>query len=69
MVKPMNLLFIFSDQHTRRASACYGNKIVKTPNLDRLAEGGGFIQKRLLQWPHLRSFERKYGNWKVCERT
>jgi len=51
MAKPMNLLFIFSDQHTRRASACYGNKIVKTPNLDRLAEGGTLFRNAYCNGP------------------
>jgi choline-sulfatase len=36
----MNLLFIFSDQHSKEKTGCYGNPYVKTPNIDRLAEGG-----------------------------
>ena len=39
-MEPMNLLFIFSDQHSKRVTGCYGNSYVKTPNLDRLAENG-----------------------------
>ena len=39
MTKP-NLLFLFSDQHARHVLGCYGDKLVKTPNLDRLAAGG-----------------------------
>lgn len=35
-----NLLFIFSDEHTRDITGCYGNDLVKTPNLDRLAARG-----------------------------
>lgn len=35
-----NLLFIFSDQHTQKVAGCYGNRIVRTPNLDRLASRG-----------------------------
>ena len=35
-----NLLFIFSDEHTRGVTGCYGNDLVKTPNLDRLAARG-----------------------------
>ncbi|MHA1566979.1 MAG: sulfatase-like hydrolase/transferase [Alphaproteobacteria bacterium] len=35
-----NLLFIFSDQHTQKVAGCYGDPIVRTPNLDRLAAGG-----------------------------
>ena len=40
MTTKPNLLFIFSDQHTQRVSGCYGDKIVQTPNLDRLAVNG-----------------------------
>ncbi len=35
-----NLLFIMSDEHTRKALGCYGSEIVRTPNLDRLAAKG-----------------------------
>ncbi len=40
MTKPKNVLFICSDQHSRLASGCYGNKFVHTPNIDKLAENG-----------------------------
>ncbi|MBI1774031.1 MAG: sulfatase-like hydrolase/transferase [Proteobacteria bacterium] len=39
-MRPQNLLFILSDEHTRDISACYGHPIVKTPNIDRLAARG-----------------------------
>ena len=39
-MKPANLLFILSDQHTRDMSGCYGHPVVKTPNIDRLARRG-----------------------------
>ncbi len=35
-----NLLFIFSDQHAQRVAGCYGDAVVETPALDRLAESG-----------------------------
>lgn len=38
--KPANLLFIFSDQHNKEITGCYGNPHVHTPNLDRLAADG-----------------------------
>lgn len=39
-MKPQNLLFICSDEHQRNVSGCYGNPIVQTPNIDRLAQRG-----------------------------
>src|SRR5580658_1577641 len=35
-----NILFIFSDDHAAHAMSCYGSRINKTPNLDRIAAGG-----------------------------
>ena len=35
-----NVLFIISDDLTRTALSCYGNTLVKTPNIDRLAAQG-----------------------------
>jgi len=35
-----NILFIFSDDHAQQAISAYGSKVNKTPNLDRLADGG-----------------------------
>src|SRR5918912_1305037 len=39
-MKPTNILFINSDQHSKRVLGCYGNPVVKTPNLDALAARG-----------------------------
>lgn len=35
-----NLLFIFSDEHNRNVSGCYGHPLVQTPHLDALAARG-----------------------------
>lgn len=35
-----NLLFIMSDDHAAHAMSCYGSKINRTPQLDRIAAGG-----------------------------
>lgn len=35
-----NLLFLFSDQHSARVLGCYGDRVAKTPALDRLAADG-----------------------------
>ncbi|NQT54119.1 sulfatase-like hydrolase/transferase, partial [bacterium] len=38
--KPINLLFLMTDQHHHGVLGCTGNPLVKTPNLDRLAAQG-----------------------------
>jgi arylsulfatase A-like enzyme len=37
---PYNFLFIMTDQHRADHLSCYGNPILSTPNLDRIAESG-----------------------------
>ncbi len=39
-MQKLNVLFLFSDEHRRDALGCYGHPLVKTPNLDKLAERG-----------------------------
>ena len=48
-----NVLFIMSDEHSRHVLGAYGNGIVKTPHLDRLA-GEGTL------------FENGYANCPIC---
>ncbi len=52
-MEPMNILFIFSDEHSKNACGCYGNSLAKTPNLDKLASEGV-------------RFNRAYCNSPVC---
>jgi arylsulfatase A-like enzyme len=40
MVEKKNVLFIISDQHRADHLSCAGNKILKTPNLDKFANEG-----------------------------
>lgn len=40
MSKKMNVLFIIADQYRADHLGCYGNPIVKTLNLDKLASEG-----------------------------
>ena len=49
----INLLFIMTDQQRFDAMSCAGNKVVKTPNLDRLAREGAY-------------FENAYSNCPIC---
>ena len=39
-VKPQNTVLIFSDEHTREITGCYGNPTIKTPHIDGLAARG-----------------------------
>jgi choline-sulfatase len=39
-MRPHNLLFLLSDEHQRDITGCYGNGIVRTPNMDALAARG-----------------------------
>ena len=51
--KPINVLFIITDQQRWDTLGSMGNKIIKTPNLDRLAAGGA-------------RFTRMYSSCPVC---
>jgi len=50
-MRPTNLLFILSDQHSRRVTGCYGNPVVRTPNLDALAARGTRFGSAYCQTP------------------
>ena len=39
-MNPLNLLFIFSDEHSRDLSGCYHHPMIGTPNIDRIAARG-----------------------------
>lgn len=41
---PPNIVFFFADDQTSNSLACYGNPIVQTPHIDRLAERGTLFQ-------------------------
>ena len=44
-----NVLYIISDDLTSTALGCYGNKICKTPNIDRLATQGTLFTRAYCQ--------------------
>lgn len=46
-----NILFIFSDQHTKRAMSCLGHPVIKTPHMDRLAENGTLFRNAYTNGP------------------
>jgi len=47
----INLLFIMTDQQRFDAMSCAGNKILKTPNLDRLAKAGAYFENAYSSCP------------------
>src|SRR5215831_11982961 len=48
--KRYNVLFLISDD-LRPELGCYGNRIIKTPNIDRLAAGGTRFNHAYAQFP------------------
>ncbi|MCX7818678.1 MAG: sulfatase [Kiritimatiellae bacterium] len=46
----LNILFIFADDHTTQAVSAYGHplKLVATPNIDRIAQGGVLFERCLV---------------------
>jgi hypothetical protein len=49
--RPINLLFIITDQQRWDTLGCSGNTIIKTPNLDRLAHEGARFTKMYSSCP------------------
>ncbi|WP_316789898.1 sulfatase [Pedobacter frigoris] len=43
--KKPNIIIIVSDDHAFQAISAYGNKLVKTPNIDRIAKEGAIFNK------------------------
>ena len=41
--KRPNIIFILADDHAYQATSAYGNKLVQTPNIDRIAREGGIL--------------------------
>jgi arylsulfatase A-like enzyme len=46
--KRPNIIFILSDDHAYQAIGAYGNKIAKTPNIDRLAKEGALFKNAIV---------------------
>ncbi|NLU95544.1 sulfatase [Chitinophaga sp. Ak27] len=43
-----NIIFILSDDHAYQAISAYGNRLVQTPNIDRIAHGGALLTNNLV---------------------
>lgn len=50
--KPPNILWIMSDEHDPAITSCYGNRIVRTPNIDGLAQSGVTFDRTYCNSPH-----------------
>ncbi len=51
MDKQMNVLHIMADQLNAAAVGAYGNRVVKTPNIDRLAARGALFETFYCNYP------------------
>ena len=40
-----NVVFLISDDHAAHVAGCYGNQVVRTPNIDQLAATGVLFDK------------------------
>jgi len=49
-VKP-NIVFFFTDDQSSNTLGCYGNKVIKTPNIDKLAEQGTRFNNAFVSQP------------------
>lgn len=49
--KPLNVLWIMTDEHRTDSLGCYGNSQAQTPNIDRLAEQGVCFRNAFVQNP------------------
>jgi choline-sulfatase len=51
MARPLSVLWVMSDQHSSRALGCYGNAVVRTPRVDRLASEGVLFERAYCSYP------------------
>jgi hypothetical protein len=49
--KKPNVVFILTDNHGACTLGCYGNKDIRTPNIDRLAAGGMLFNRAMSSNP------------------
>ncbi|PVD51967.1 sulfatase [Terrimonas sp.] len=46
--KRPNIVFIFSDDHAYQATSAYGNKLIQTPGIDRIAKDGALLENNFV---------------------
>ena len=49
--KKTDILMIVTDQHNASMMGCYGDPIIKTPNIDRLAAEGVLFEHAYCPYP------------------
>ena len=49
--KPMNIVFIMSDDHSYQTISAYDKRFISTPNIDWLADNGVKFKRALLPTP------------------
>ena len=49
--KIRNVVVILADDHARKVTGCYGNKLIHTPNIDRLAQEGVLFERAYCNAP------------------
>ncbi len=50
-MQPTNTVIILSDEHNRDVAGCYGDKVARTPHLDRLARNGALFSNAYTNSP------------------
>src|SRR5690349_11340434 len=46
--KRPNVIFILSDDHAYQSISAYGSKLAQTPNIDRIANAGAFLNNNVV---------------------
>lgn len=46
--KKPNIIFILSDDHAYQATSAYGNKLIQTPGIDRIAKEGALLENNFV---------------------
>ena len=56
--KPLNIVYIMTDDHTAQMMSCYDTRYMETPNLDRIAADGVRFTQRDRKSTRLNSSHR-----------
>lgn len=67
--KPINQLVLMADEHSKKILGCYGNRLVQTPNLDRLAARGTRFTAAYTPSPICVPARASFATGKYCHTT